>query len=148
MVKDSSEDLSHFVKRVMRLKGLTLRDVEVRAGGRITDGYISGIISGTAKNPSVEKIKALAEGLGVTPDELFHVACGVGKRFGPGQISADASEPLGVIEMLQKVLADPEIIELLYETLQLLPDERKEILKQAKAINQSKSIPQYKLGVG
>ncbi|HKY03595.1 MAG TPA: helix-turn-helix domain-containing protein [Blastocatellia bacterium] len=148
MVKDSSEDLSHFVKRVMRLKGLTLRDVEVRARGRITDGYISGIISGTAKNPSVEKIKALAEGLGVTPDELFHVACGVGKRLGAGEVSADASEPLSVIEMLQKVLADPEIIELLYETLQLLPSERKEILKRAKAINQSKSIPQYKLGVG
>ena len=148
MVKDSSEDLSHFVKRVMRLKGLTLRDVEVRAGGRITDGYISGIISGTARNPSVEKIKALADGLGVAPDELFHVACGEGKRLGPGQVSDDASEPLSVIEMLQKVLADPETIELLYETLKLLPNERKELLRRAKAINQSKSIPPYKLGVG
>ena len=55
----------------MKLKGLTQKDVQRMSGGRITDGYVASITTGRAKNLSVDKLKALADGLGVDVDALF-----------------------------------------------------------------------------
>src|ERR1044072_9713576 len=76
MAKHHKGKLSRFVRQGMTQKGLTQRDIEVRSGGKITDGYVADILSGDAKNPSAEKIKALAQGLGVNAHELFDVVCG------------------------------------------------------------------------
>ena len=81
--------LGEYVKRVMKLKGLTQKDVQRMSGGRITDGYVASITTGRATNLSVDKLIALADGIGVDADELFHVACGqspddAGRRGRPG----------------------------------------------------------------
>ena len=59
MPKSRKGALSHYVGRVMKEKHLSRRDVKLRSGGEITDSYVSGVVSGTATNLSIEKLKAL-----------------------------------------------------------------------------------------
>lgn len=70
------EGLEHFVRRILREKQLTLLDVERRAEGHISDSYVCSISMGAIKNLTIDKLKALARGLGVTETRVF-AACGV-----------------------------------------------------------------------
>lgn len=70
------ESLESFVRRVMREKNLKPGDVQRRSKGRVSDSYIGNILSGQARNLTVEKLKALAVGLGVDEEELFSVVRG------------------------------------------------------------------------
>jgi transcriptional regulator with XRE-family HTH domain len=137
MNKTNAEDLKRYVKRVMKQKGLTLRDIEIRSGGKITDGYVSGIITGIAKNPSVEKIKALAQGLGVSIDEVFHVACGTLDPRTSKLQGMDSSQFVMLLDLMHQIVVNPDLMEILKELVYLGPDERAVMLRTLKAINQS-----------
>jgi transcriptional regulator with XRE-family HTH domain len=121
----------------MKQKGLTLRDIELRSGGKITDGYVSGIITGIAKNPSVEKVKALAQGLGVSTDEVFHVACGLQDARAPRRQEMDSSQFVMLLDLMHKIVINPDLVEILNELVYLGPDKRAVMLQTLKAINQS-----------
>lgn len=71
------ETLAQYVARIIKEKDLKHHEVKELSGGRITDGYVRGIMTGKASNPSVDKLKALAKGLGVLEDEIFKVARGL-----------------------------------------------------------------------
>jgi len=60
-----AKQLGEYVKWVMKLKGLTQKDVQRLSGWQITDGYVASITTGRAGNLSVDKLRALADGLGV-----------------------------------------------------------------------------------
>lgn len=115
--------LGEYVKWVMRLKGLTQKDVQRLSGGKITDGYVASITTGRAGNLSVEKLKALAEGLGVDLDDLFHVASGR-----PDERGRTATDPLVILDTVQKVIASPDVSEILNEVVNLAPEERASLL--------------------
>lgn len=70
-------DLPAFIKQIMAAKGLSYRDIETRSEGRISYGYVNSLVHGTYKNPTVDKIKALAKGLGVPEDALTKVVKGI-----------------------------------------------------------------------
>src|SRR5215213_8519895 len=73
------ETLSDYVRLKLIEKDLTTRDVQERsaAGGeKITQSYISQIVSGTAKNLTLTKLRALARGLGVPIEEVISRAYG------------------------------------------------------------------------
>lgn len=72
----SIENLSDYVRRIRQEKGLSTLDVERNSGNQITDGYVSQIENDYVKNVSLQKLKALAKGLGVPEDELLTVARG------------------------------------------------------------------------
>ena len=61
----------------MAAKGLSYRDIEEKSNGRISYGYVNSLVKGINKNPSVEKINALAVGLGVPENTLIRVARGI-----------------------------------------------------------------------
>ena len=44
------ETLSEYVKRIMRQKNLTLRDIEENSDGEISNSYVSKILNGKAEN--------------------------------------------------------------------------------------------------
>jgi transcriptional regulator with XRE-family HTH domain len=121
-------DLGEHVKRVMKLKGLTQKDVQRLSGGRITDGYVASISIGRACNPSVDKLKALADGLGVDMDELFHVACGLPEDMEDLGKSSYAPDPLMLLETVRKAVVNPHVIQILHEVVALSPDERASLL--------------------
>lgn len=83
MVLDSlfneEETLGSYVRLKLIEKDLTTRDVQERsaAGGeKITQSYVSQIVSGTAKNLTLTKLRALARGLGVPIEEVISRAYG------------------------------------------------------------------------
>jgi transcriptional regulator with XRE-family HTH domain len=121
-------DLGEYVKRVMKLKGLTQKDVQRVSGGRITDGYVASISIGRACNPSVDKIKALADGLGVDVDELFHVARGLPEDMQDRGKSSHTRDPLMILETVRKAVLNPDVIQILHEVVSLSPDERASLL--------------------
>ncbi|HEX5736025.1 MAG TPA: helix-turn-helix domain-containing protein [Blastocatellia bacterium] len=138
-------DLSKYVRRVMKQKGLTQRDVELRSEGKITDGYVADILSGAAKNPSIEKLKALARGLGVDLHELFDVACGVPERdVGERRSAATMFDAVSFLEMMLDVAESPELRELVEEAIELWPEERAVALGMLESINEHKRVSKRK----
>lgn len=71
------ETLDQYVRRVLKEKRLTLSEVERRAGGSISDSYVAGITNGNVRNLTLDKLKALARGLGVTEDKIIAIASGL-----------------------------------------------------------------------
>lgn len=73
-----TEALGDYVRRKRREKNLSILDVEKisRTGGAkgISNGYITQIESGTIKNVSPDKLKALAKGLSTPEHEILTVA--------------------------------------------------------------------------
>lgn len=126
---ETGRGLGEFVKRVMVLKGLTQKDVQRMSGDRITDGYVASITTGRAENLSVDKIQALADGLGVDADELFHVACGTERGADGSRSAGSSNEGLMILEIVQKVVASPDVTEILNHVVRLSPAERRTLLK-------------------
>jgi transcriptional regulator with XRE-family HTH domain len=77
----TKESLPDYVARIMKDKGLKPADVEKQSRRLISDSYVQAFISGASANPSIEKLQALARGLGVNEDELFDVARGVDPKM-------------------------------------------------------------------
>lgn len=70
--KKQTEDLSDYLRRKLNEdETLTLRKIEERSGRKITHSYLSKILNRVVKNPSVEKLQAIAKGLGVPDDEVL-----------------------------------------------------------------------------
>lgn len=133
------EKLRDYVRRITKLKGLTNRDVQRLSGGKITDSYVASIKIGRAHNLSAEKLSALAEGLGVDRDELFHVACGTLKPLPDTQ--KNNPDLMLILEIMQKAVSVPELPEILNEFLCLSSDERETFLKYVKKLNETGRKP-------
>jgi transcriptional regulator with XRE-family HTH domain len=68
--RESPQD---YVNRILKETGFTHARVAERAqalGYKLSSGYVHNIARGTADNPSVELMKALAAGLGKTEEEI------------------------------------------------------------------------------
>lgn len=139
-------ELSEYVKRVMKAKGLTQKDVQRLSGGKITDGYVASISIGRASNPSAEKLKALGDGLGVHPDVLFHLACGMPEAIAEGHKFSPAAEMLMIMETVQKAIVIPEVVEILNELIRLSPEERAGLLRSLKKMATVKRKSRHKDG--
>jgi transcriptional regulator with XRE-family HTH domain len=69
--------LAEYVTKVMTEQGLNPSEVERRSGKKITDAHVRNIMNGTTTNPRLNVLLALAEGLGVSPVDLFKAAAGI-----------------------------------------------------------------------
>jgi len=129
-------ELSEYVKRVMKLKGLTQKDVQRMSGWKITDGYVASITTARATNLSVDKLLALADGLGVDYDELFHVASGSEKATDSKARSTPDS--LVILETVQQVVMSPVVTQILHELIRLSNEERAALLEYVKRLGSKK----------
>jgi transcriptional regulator with XRE-family HTH domain len=136
MARRVKEDLSHLVRRLIKQKKLSLREVQERSGGQIEKSYISRIMTGNVKNITLEKLLALARGLDSDPHELFTAYCG----HPPGEVK----EPQDVFEvdvaefisLMQKVAVSPDLIEIMKESAQLEPEECPSVLRYIMYMNE------------
>lgn len=90
-------------RQIRRSKNLNQDHVAERAG--LSDSYISGVERGVA-NPKLDTIAALADGVGVSPMELFNFHP---RNFTASEIKAKLLEAI--------VLLDDETLELAYQKL-------------------------------
>ena len=145
MTKTGKQGLSRYVERVMQEKHLSRRDVKLRSGGAITDSYVSGIISGTATNLSVDKLKALARGLRVREIELIRVAFGLSDE--PQRI-ADQSHNLVLLDITKKTVISNDVAEIVQEVIKLSPAERAVVLQYVKRVGREVRAVQRKRKLG
>ncbi|MEK6320705.1 MAG: helix-turn-helix domain-containing protein [Acidobacteriota bacterium] len=143
MKKTGKQGLSHYVERVMKEKHLSRRDVKLRSGGEITDSYVSGIVSGSAKNLSVEKLKALARGLRVREMELIRVAFGLSDQSGAHR-ATDQSHNLVLIDLTKKTLISNDVAEIVQDVLSLSPADRVIVLQYVKRLGKAERRAQRK----
>lgn len=136
MSKTGKQVLSRYVDRVMKEKHLSRRDVKLRSGGEITDSYVSGIIRGSAKNLSVDKLKALARGLRVREIELIRVAFGLSDENGPRR-AVDQSHNLLLVDITKKTVIGSDVAEIVQEVLKLTPAERAVVLQYVKRLGRA-----------
>jgi transcriptional regulator with XRE-family HTH domain len=140
MDKSGREDLSRYVRRIIRQKELKVRDVELRSDGQISNGYVSGIMSGSVTNLSIDKLKALARGLGVDVHEILDVVCGPRAR----ERNIASSQWVEFLDLMQKIVMSGELLEIVEEAVLLSREERLIVLKSVKKLNHSKSRSQAK----
>jgi transcriptional regulator with XRE-family HTH domain len=120
------EQLRAYVREVMEKKGLSEWEIQKRAKDKIKDSYIRDILSGKTKSISVEKLNALAEGLGVDGVELYKVASGSGT---PG--AQDDTWPPGLFaKVVDRMLHDMDFAAVVKTVFALKPAKLKAVTKQ------------------
>jgi transcriptional regulator with XRE-family HTH domain len=127
----------------MKAKHLSRRDVRLRSGGGITDSYVSGIISGTAKNLSVAKLKALACGLRVREMELIRVAFQLSDEPVPQRVP-DQSHNLLLLDITRKTVISNDVAEIVQEVIRLPPAQRAVVLQYVKRLGRADRRAQHK----
>lgn len=136
MSKASKPELSRYVDRVMKDKHLSRRDVSLRSGGEITDSYVSAILSGSAKNLSIDKLKALAHGLRVREMSLIRAAFGLSEERDTRR-PADQSHNLLLLDITKKTLISYDVAEIVQEVVKLTPAERAVVLQYVKRVGRA-----------
>lgn len=104
------ETLAEYLKRVMRQKNLKVTDVQESSG--LSQGYINELLRGSKTNLTIETIGILAEALDIDGFELF--AAAYGKT--PENIAVD---PHLLADTIQKLILNPDLIELVQNTAKL-----------------------------
>lgn len=138
MQKKDKETLAQYVTRIVKEKDLTHQEVRRLARGKITDGYVRGIMTGKARNPSVDKLKALGLGLGVSEDEIFRVARGLSTETG-SKAQDQESRYRAIVNLMQASLKNSTIAELLLEASKLPIEKQEEALTMLRFVNNRKS---------
>ena len=138
MVKNRADDLAMYVARILQEKRLSLHDVQVMSGRKITDAYVSSIVRGRARNLSVDKLKALARGLGVDEDEIFRVARR-GTDYGSDENrAADPWHSVKVLRLIEQLISHPDVREILEAVMKLSEEDREIVLKSAKSFSRER----------
>ena len=120
------DKLRTYVREVMDKKSLSEWQVEKRANRKIKDSYIKDILSGKTKSISVEKLNALAEGLGVDGVELYRIASG-------NNVPAAEEEalPAGLfLKAVELMIHDADVSAIVRALLRLKPAKLKALRKQ------------------
>lgn len=134
MNKIGRETLSEYIKRVVKQKDLKLRDIERNSEGKITNGYISGIVNGKITNLSVDKLRALALGLDVDAHDVFAAALGEVRNKIKSLSNKSAPNAQWLIEVMQEILASPELTNLVDELVHLSRKERAMVMKVVQSL--------------
>jgi len=145
MVKKRTNNLAMYVARILREKRLSRHDVQVMSGWKITDAYVSSIVRGRARNLSVDKLQALARGLGVDEDEIFKVARS-GASYDSGENRpADPWHSVMVLRLIEQLVSHPDVREILEAVVKLSEEDRAIVLKTAKSFSKERK-PQRRTG--
>ena len=131
------ETLSEFVKRVIKQKDLNLHDIERKCEGAITNSYISKIMRGKVDNLTADKTVALAQGLGVSPFDVFAAMSGHSPT-NEGFVDARV-----LVDILQKLVMNPRLMEILRVSGELGEKDQDRLLTSLKYVKE-KSKPKKK----
>lgn len=118
------ESLAEYVTRIMLEKNLSGYDVERASKKRISQTHTNRIQNGDVVNPSAQKLKGLALGLGVPEHELFAVARGLSPdRVIANERLAAIERTYDTLNKVQQKKAD-YIIEVLEREMSYIANER------------------------
>lgn len=120
------EELRQYIQQFLARTGLPRLQIQKRSGGKIKDSTIEDILSGKTKSISVDKLNALAEGMGVDAIELFKIASGKKAVF----THEDPWPSYVLVKSIEKIISDPDLTKAVKALLGLKPGQLKTLLKQ------------------
>lgn len=132
MAKTGQETLGRFIDRVMKEKGLSRKRVEVMSGGAIKASYVGSIVRGEAKNPSVDKMKALARGIGVDEEVLFRIARGERPREKTERSNPDIWYTRKILKMTDWILTRPDLLDSLLSMMKFDDEDQRAVVDSIK----------------
>jgi transcriptional regulator with XRE-family HTH domain len=106
MANRSPEPLGDFISRIRNEKGLSCTDVSkqsARFGKPISASYVNRIENKRIKDPSPDRLRALAYGLGIPAEDLLARAAGL---VAPG----DQSEELHLVTRFRELSPDRRVV--------------------------------------
>ena len=106
MANRSPEPLGDFISRIRNEKGLSCTDVSkqsARFGKPISASYVNRIENKRIKNPSPDRLRALAHGLGIPAEDLLARAAGL---VAPG----GESEELHLVTRFRELSPDRRVV--------------------------------------
>ncbi len=106
MANRSPEPLGDFISRIRNEKGLSCTDVSkqsARFGKPISASYVNRIENKQIKNPSADRLRALAHGLGIPAGDLLARAAGL---VAPGT----QSEELHLVTRFRELSPDLRLV--------------------------------------
>jgi transcriptional regulator with XRE-family HTH domain len=110
--------LADFVRAKAREKRLSYREISHRSSGRISPSMVGGIINERYGELSVRTLTALADGLGVTFEEVIFAAYQMNNEM--------------TIEEQRAIEEDPQFLELMFIWRRIEPQFRPLLIEQAK----------------
>ena len=119
------EELREYLRQFFEKTDLPKLQVEKRSGGKIKDSTIEDILSGKTKSISVEKLNALAEGIGVDAIELFKVASGKRTVFK----HEDPWPSYTIVKLLEAIISSPDLTRIVKALLTAKPAKIKAVQK-------------------
>lgn len=120
------EELRQYIQDFLDQTGLPRLQIEKRSGGKIKDSTIEDILNGRTKSISVDKLNALAEGMGVEAIELFKVASGKKTAFR----HKDPWPSHILVNAVETIISSPELTRAVKALLVMKPAKLKALLKQ------------------
>src|SRR5262245_39164800 len=73
--------VSEKVRELVKQSGLSYHDIDRRSGGRITQPFLSKLVSGASANPRLDKILDLADFFRIAVSDLIDSEVGADPRF-------------------------------------------------------------------
>jgi len=126
------ETLGEYVKRMTEQKGISLRELERRSGGRVTGSHLSKITKGSSKNVTVETVVGLALGLDVDPHEVFSIASGHSIKEAT---EADSVDLLVLADAVKKLASSPQLLEVIRAWARMSDKQQKALLESLRFVN-------------
>ncbi|HKQ06154.1 MAG TPA: helix-turn-helix transcriptional regulator [Blastocatellia bacterium] len=123
------EKLRTYIRAVMKEKNLKGIHIQARSGNKIKDSTISDILSGKVKSISVDKLNALAKGLGVDGVELYKAASGEETDFR----NTEPWPARVLVEAVDKIVSSPDLTEIVQALLKAKPAKIKAVKKVLQA---------------
>jgi hypothetical protein len=125
------KELAAYIRRVMKAKNLKAVEIEARSEGKITNSYISDILHGNTKTISVDKVNALAVGMGVDSVEVFQAASG--NKIVEGK---DPWPSHSLLYVMQSVVKNPDLTATLKALVTMKPAKVKALRKQIESVKE------------
>jgi hypothetical protein len=129
MSRLNKNPLSDYVRRKIDEQHLSRHDVCVRSGGLIGESYVGAIINGTCTNVSIDKLKALARGVGADEVELARVALGDAMPTGSDQWNRAEEPAFVLLDLKSKAVISSDIAAIANQLTRLSPRERSSVMR-------------------
>jgi transcriptional regulator with XRE-family HTH domain len=140
------DPLSQFVKGRIREQHLSRRDVSVRSGGEIAESYVGAIMNGTCTNVSIDKLRALARGIGVDEMELARIA--LGRPTEPVEFTdSEVNHSLILVDLRKKSVISSDVAQITQLVMELSPKDRTTVLKLVRKVVREKTRRRLKTSI-
>jgi transcriptional regulator with XRE-family HTH domain len=124
MPRLNQNPLSEYIRRKINEQHLSRHDVSVRSGGLIAESYVGAIMNGTCSNVSIDKLKALARGLGTDELELVRVALGATTPVEPEAWGESENHALVLLDLKNKAVISSDVAAITHQLMELSARER------------------------